>query len=84
MSLYKLKVFQATPKRRPGPPRSTRRLADRGVPDVEARARMLDRLRNGPSGVREGGRVDWSAVAIEGAVLFGVLVMTLVLMVLVR
>ena len=45
---------------------------------------MLDRLRNGPSGVREGGRVDWSAVAIVGAVLFGVLVMTLVLMVLVR
>ena len=45
---------------------------------------MLDRLRNGPSGVRERGRVDWSAVAIVGAVLAGVLVLFVVLLVMVR
>ena len=79
MSLYKLKVFQATPKRRPGPPRSIRRRAGRGEPNGAARARALDRLRNGPSGARK----DWRAVgtaSIIGAVLIGVFVMALVLM----
>ena len=78
------KIRFLSPRERLGPPRSTRRLADRGEPNAEARARMLDRLRNGPSGVRERGRVDWSAVAIVGAVLAGVLVMFVVLLVMVR